>query len=132
MDFGRCSPSDQVASSTDYLNNLQKSSSMSMEMSRSQFDMRNVELDLDRILFTESKNNSALNVPMFVTICIEYLEEYGLQKVGLFRVSTSQKRVKQVSREYICLCVSMRVCVSVSVCECLHVCVYIYICVYMC
>ncbi|XP_023168928.1 rho GTPase-activating protein 6 [Drosophila hydei] len=100
MDYGRCSPSDQVASSTDYLTNLQKSSSMSIEMSRSQFDMRNVELDLDRILFTEPKNSLALNVPTFVTICIEYLEEYGLQKVGLFRVSTSQKRVKQLREDF--------------------------------
>ncbi|XP_043863021.1 uncharacterized protein LOC6585819 isoform X2 [Drosophila mojavensis] len=100
MDYGRCSPSDQVASSTSYLNNLQKFSSMSLKMSRSQFDMRNVELDLDGILFTESKNSSAMNVPMFVTICIEYLEEYGLQKVGLFRVSTSQKRVKQLREEF--------------------------------
>ncbi|XP_064537669.1 uncharacterized protein RhoGAP102A isoform X2 [Drosophila montana] len=86
--------------SSDYITNLQKSSSMSMQMSRSQFDMRNVELDLDRILFEESKNSFMLNVPMFIIICIEYLEEHGLQKVGLFRVSTSQKRVKQLREEF--------------------------------
>ncbi|EDV90918.1 GH23982 [Drosophila grimshawi] len=41
-----------------------------------------------------------LNVPIFVMICIEYLEEHGLQKVGLFRVGTSKKRVKQLRDEF--------------------------------
>ncbi|KAH8418155.1 hypothetical protein KR009_006694, partial [Drosophila setifemur] len=41
-----------------------------------------------------------LKVPAFVNNCIEYLEHHGLQKVGLFRVSTSKKRVKQLREEF--------------------------------
>ncbi|XP_032597948.2 uncharacterized protein LOC6570327 [Drosophila grimshawi] len=93
LDCGRSSPSEQFME-------LKKSSSISKKMSCSQFDMRHVELDLDRILFEESKNSFMLNVPIFVMICIEYLEEHGLQKVGLFRVGTSKKRVKQLRDEF--------------------------------
>lgn len=38
-------------------------------------------------------------VPLIVTACTKYLEENGLQTVGIFRVSTSKKRVRQVSDE---------------------------------
>ncbi|ACY70540.1 hypothetical protein DVIR88_6g0077 [Drosophila virilis] len=92
--------SSKHGASSDYTINLQKSASLSMQMSRSQFDMRNIEVDIDRILFEGSKNSFMSNVPMFIIICIEYLEEHGLQKVGLFRVSTSQKRVKQLREQF--------------------------------
>ncbi|XP_017126199.1 uncharacterized protein LOC108145327 isoform X2 [Drosophila elegans] len=46
------------------------------------------------------QEKSLLMVPIFVNNCIEYLEENGLQKVGLFRVSTSKKRVKQMREEF--------------------------------
>ncbi|EDW50894.1 GM26791 [Drosophila sechellia] len=39
-------------------------------------------------------------VPIFVNNCIDYLEENGLQQVGLFRVSTSKKRVKQLREDF--------------------------------
>ncbi|KAH8256341.1 hypothetical protein KR032_001294 [Drosophila birchii] len=41
-----------------------------------------------------------LMVPIFVYSCIEHLEENGLQKVGLFRVSSSKKRIKQLREEF--------------------------------
>lgn len=88
---GRCPPDSTQ---------LQKSSSISMQMSRSQFDIRSIDMDLDRLLFDESKHNFKLNVPIFVISCIEYLEEHGLQKVGIFRVSTSRKRVKQLRDDF--------------------------------
>lgn len=40
-----------------------------------------------------------MQVPSIVTACTKYLEENGLQTVGIFRVSTSKKRVRQVSDE---------------------------------
>lgn len=81
-----------------YFKNLEKSQSIS----QSQIDMRSdSEMDLDQIVLKEltPASNCTLNVPMFVLNCIEYLEQHGLQKIGLFRVSTSKRRVKQVGRD---------------------------------
>jgi hypothetical protein len=36
-------------------------------------------------------------VPSVILTCIKYLEEYGMHQVGIFRVSTSKKRVRQVN-----------------------------------
>lgn len=36
-------------------------------------------------------------VPSIVQTCIKFLEEHGLTTVGIFRVSTSKKRVRQVN-----------------------------------
>ena len=36
-------------------------------------------------------------VPAVVMMCIRHLEQYGLHTVGIFRVSSSKRRVKQVS-----------------------------------
>ena len=36
-------------------------------------------------------------VPTVVMMCIRHLEQFGLHTVGIFRVSSSKKRVKQVS-----------------------------------
>ncbi|XP_032579809.1 uncharacterized protein LOC6619446 isoform X2 [Drosophila sechellia] len=46
------------------------------------------------------QEHSQLMVPIFVNNCIDYLEENGLQQVGLFRVSTSKKRVKQLREDF--------------------------------
>ena len=35
-------------------------------------------------------------VPTVVMMCIRHLEQFGLHTVGIFRVSSSKKRVKQV------------------------------------
>ena len=37
------------------------------------------------------------NVPPIVLTCIRHLEHHGLRTVGIFRVSSSKKRVRQVS-----------------------------------
>jgi len=42
-------------------------------------------------------HNPVQQVPSIVLTCIKYLEENGLNTVGIFRVSTSKKRVRQVS-----------------------------------
>ncbi len=36
-------------------------------------------------------------VPTVVMMCIRHLEQFGLRTVGIFRVSSSKKRVRQVS-----------------------------------
>ncbi|KAH8272474.1 hypothetical protein KR044_007727 [Drosophila immigrans] len=100
MDYvGRGSP--EQGSSADNLTYIQKSPSISksLEISRSQFDMRRVDLDLDGLSF-DKYNAIKLNVPIFVINCVKYLEDHGLQKVGLFRVSTSKKRVKQLRDDF--------------------------------
>ncbi|XP_034490507.1 rho-type GTPase-activating protein 2 [Drosophila innubila] len=99
LDYVGRGPSERV-SSADSFTNLQKSSSISMQMSQSQFDVRSIDMDLNRLTFDESMQNFKLNVPMFIINCIEYLEEHGLQKVGIFRVSTSRKRVKQLRDDF--------------------------------
>lgn len=73
----------------------------SQPISQSQLDVNSVsEMDLEQLVLKESTSSAyrGLNVPMFVLNCIEYLEEHGLEKIGLFRVSTSKRRVKQVGR----------------------------------
>lgn len=79
-----------------FFKNVEKS----QPISQSQLDVSSgIEMDLEQIVLKESSStsNRGLNVPMFVLNCIEYLEEHGLEKIGLFRVSTSKRRVKQVS-----------------------------------
>ncbi|CAO1343516.1 unnamed protein product [Diamesa serratosioi] len=39
-------------------------------------------------------------VPSIVLACTKYLEEYGLNTVGIFRVSTSKKRVRQLREDF--------------------------------
>ncbi|XP_030379506.1 uncharacterized protein LOC115627815 [Scaptodrosophila lebanonensis] len=96
--------SSERSSFAGYFTNLKKSSSM--QISRSQSDMRHDELELgynnssDAAIDAESKVTSELNVPAFIMCCLAYLEEHGLQKVGLFRVSTSKKRVKQLRDDF--------------------------------
>ncbi|EDW83572.2 uncharacterized protein Dwil_GK13677 [Drosophila willistoni] len=87
----------------DFTNLKKPTSTASMQMSQSQFDMRHSELNYEKTLYGESGRPSSytsLNVPAFILHCIEYLEEHGLQKVGIFRVSTSKKRVKQLREEF--------------------------------
>ncbi|KAL5238085.1 hypothetical protein ACI65C_005495 [Semiaphis heraclei] len=39
-------------------------------------------------------------VPSFVTSCLNYLETYGLHKVGVFRISSSKKRLRQLREDF--------------------------------
>lgn len=39
-------------------------------------------------------------VPVLVRQCISHLEKVGLHTLGLFRVSSSKKRVREVSRNF--------------------------------
>uniref|UniRef100_A0A0A1XK29 Rho GTPase-activating protein 6 n=1 Tax=Zeugodacus cucurbitae TaxID=28588 RepID=A0A0A1XK29_ZEUCU len=92
-------------SGSGYFSSLSKSTSVQMQMSRSQSDVRRHSQDLDLhdpAYFKEHSElaNITLQVPTFITSCIKYLEEHGLHKVGLFRVSTSKKRVKQMREEF--------------------------------
>ncbi|XP_043063556.1 rho GTPase-activating protein 6 isoform X2 [Drosophila ficusphila] len=64
--------------------------------SQSQFESENSELSLDK----HYQDQKILMVPKFVNQCIDYLEENGLHKVGIFRVSTSKKRVMQLREEF--------------------------------
>ena len=41
-------------------------------------------------------------VPAVVMMCIRHLEQFGLHTVGIFRVSSSKRRVKQVKQHQAC------------------------------
>ncbi|BFG06774.1 uncharacterized protein DMAD_13673 [Drosophila madeirensis] len=88
MECGYIETSERFRDSLNYLN--KPSSSMS------HYDMEHNELDFDKTLHTPSH----LNVPIFIINCMDYLEDNGLQKIGIFRVSTSRKRVKQLREEF--------------------------------
>lgn len=47
-------------------------------------------------------------VPTVVMMCIRHLEQFGLHTVGIFRVSSSKKRVKQVIKSIQSLHMSVR------------------------
>lgn len=39
-------------------------------------------------------------VPQMVTTCLRYLENHGLSTLGIFRVSSSKKRVRQLREDF--------------------------------
>ncbi|XP_050527279.1 uncharacterized protein LOC126897603 isoform X2 [Daktulosphaira vitifoliae] len=59
----------------------------------------NVLSDTDK---DNSPNKRITNygVPSFVTSCLSYLENYGLHKVGVFRISSSKKRLRQLREDF--------------------------------
>ncbi|XP_037942338.1 rho GTPase-activating protein 6-like [Teleopsis dalmanni] len=84
---------------TNYFGYLTKSA-----LSRSQSDMRRKSQEFDKnhslSSSTEFFVTHDLQVPTFITLCIQFLEIHGLHQVGLFRVSTSKKRVMQMKEEF--------------------------------
>ncbi|XP_036334923.1 uncharacterized protein LOC118745557, partial [Rhagoletis pomonella] len=102
------SDSGRGKSSSAYFGPLSKSTSMQMSQSQSDIRRRSQDFDLHGFKLQDSTdfkdlhetNNNSLQVPSFITSCIRYLEEHGLNKVGLFRVSTSKKRVKQMREDF--------------------------------
>ncbi|XP_065723467.2 uncharacterized protein RhoGAP102A isoform X2 [Drosophila suzukii] len=88
LEYGYMDPSECFS---DSFTNVPKPSA-----SLSQFEIEDTDLGF----YKPYQDQLVLMVPMFVNNCIEYLEENGLQKVGLFRVSTSKKRVKQLREEF--------------------------------
>lgn len=45
---------------------------------------------------THDLSTSESGVPNIVSTCLRHLEEHGLHTLGIFRVSSSKKRVRQV------------------------------------
>ncbi|XP_026846854.1 uncharacterized protein LOC6602011 [Drosophila persimilis] len=74
----------------DSLTNLTKPSTLS------HYDIEHNEFDFVKTLHTPRH----LNVPTFIINCMDYLEDNGLNKIGIFRVSTSRKRVNQLREEF--------------------------------
>jgi len=46
------------------------------------------------------KGGEGGSVPWLVTACVKHLETYGLHTTGIFRVSTSLKRIRQVRSRF--------------------------------
>ncbi|XP_055922063.1 uncharacterized protein LOC129953192 isoform X2 [Eupeodes corollae] len=79
----------------------------SMLLSRSQWDVRRSSQDYEESAppppMTDERTNgeqAERQVPTFVQECIKHLEKYGLHSVGIFRVSTSKKRVREMREEF--------------------------------
>ena len=67
-------------------------------------DRRNSHDDVDLLSSNIPGVHSQLQqVPSIVLTCTKYLEENGLDTVGIFRVSTSKKRVRQVRIDVDCV-----------------------------
>ena len=77
---------------TDYLN------STFLPLYHTNIDRRSSQDDdiLSINLPGVQRSQLKFQVPSIVLACTKYLEEYGLNTVGIFRVSTSKKRVRQV------------------------------------
>lgn len=83
-------------------NTFEYQSATSDQISRSQTDVHHLSQDEDELLGTAppmvgSTRNNGQQVPALVMACINHLEEHGMHTVGIFRVSTSKKRVRQAS-----------------------------------
>ncbi|XP_067903633.1 rho GTPase-activating protein 36 isoform X2 [Heterodontus francisci] len=62
-------------------------------------------VELERKSVTKTKKKLSLNpifrqVPRIVQQCCQHIEKYGLQTVGIFRVGSSKKRVRQLRDEF--------------------------------
>lgn len=53
-----------------------------------------------------SVRQSQPQVPPLVTACIDHLTNYGLHVVGIFRVSTSKRRIREVCIWLFCFCIN--------------------------
>ena len=94
--------------SCDSLNNLDFRRSSVGQSQASALDAMSLTSCFDRLIDNEEAaaaagaagvNREAApfpNVPQIVINCIKHLESHGLHTVGLFRVSSSKKRVRQV------------------------------------
>uniref|UniRef100_A0A8C2TPT1 Rho-GAP domain-containing protein n=1 Tax=Coturnix japonica TaxID=93934 RepID=A0A8C2TPT1_COTJA len=47
-----------------------------------------------------TKNATQCGVPFLVTQMVEYLEVFGLQRVGIFRISGSVNKIKELKQKY--------------------------------
>lgn len=70
-----------------------------LPLSHTNIDRRSSHDD-DEITNIAGVHSQMQQVPSIVLTCTRYLEENGLNTVGIFRVSTSKKRVRQVGSLY--------------------------------
>lgn len=68
-----------------------------LPLSHTNIDRRSSHDD-DEFINIPGVHSQLQQVPSIVLTCTRYLEENGLSTVGIFRVSTSKKRVRQVRR----------------------------------
>jgi hypothetical protein len=89
---GSCESLPAKTSETEYLN------SSFLPLFHSNLDRRSSHDDDELALLNIAgiQHSHVQLVPSLVLSCTKYLEENGLNTVGIFRVSTSKKRVRQV------------------------------------
>jgi hypothetical protein len=58
---------------------------------------RSSSLSCSSDFLTEETSATCPRVPTLVSVCFSHLEAYGLNTLGIFRVSSSKKRVRQVN-----------------------------------
>lgn len=89
---GSCDSLPAKAEFAEYLHNT------FLPLSHTNIDRR-CSHDDDEIPNLAGVHNQLQQVPAIVLTCTRYLEENGLNTVGIFRVSTSKKRVRQVKNK---------------------------------
>ena len=62
---------------------------------------RSSSLSCSSDFLTEETSATCPRVPTLVSVCFSHLEAYGLNTLGIFRVSSSKKRVRQVNSKRI-------------------------------
>lgn len=89
---GSCESLPAKTSESDYLN------STYLPLFHTNLDRRSSHDDDDLAVLNIAgvQHRHVQQVPQLVLTCTKYLEEHGLSTVGIFRVSTSKKRVRQV------------------------------------
>ena len=90
---GSCESLPAKTEFSEYLHNT------FLPLSHTNIDRRSSHDD-DEITNIAGVHSQIQQVPSIVLTCTRYLEENGLNTVGIFRVSTSKKRVRQVRRKF--------------------------------
>ena len=62
---------------------------------------RSSSLSCSSDFLTEETSATCPRVPTLVSVCFSHLEAHGLNTLGIFRVSSSKKRVRQVNSQRI-------------------------------
>lgn len=80
---------------------IQLSDNDLLKGSLSQFDIRrNSHEESDEAMLEGLERSDRPQVPSLIVTCVQHLEKFGLHAVGIFRKSTSKKRVRQLREDF--------------------------------
>lgn len=93
----RCSGScESLPSKTQQLSDNE----LLIKGSLSQFDVRRNSHEEEDIQIEGLERSNRPKVPSLIVTCVQHLEKNGIHSVGIFRKSTSKKRVRQLREDF--------------------------------